>query len=120
MIKTSKPILPISVVVLAFVVSASVANGGPPPSTWMYAVTAPMMGELDGKALKFIRVAEPVFKKEHLDVNQGVIVVGEDDEAVEVVLTTRERLAEAGVGGPGFVVRISKTDMRILSGHYLR
>jgi hypothetical protein len=54
--------------------------------------------------------------------NQGVIVVSEDDDSVAVLLTTKERLAtlSVGFGGPGYIVTISKTNMRILDGYYLR
>jgi hypothetical protein len=83
---------------------------------------APVIGELDGKALKFIKVAERLFAKEHRDMNSGVIVVSEGDEYVYVLLTTKERLAmsESTFGGPGYMVTISKKDMRILDAYDLR
>jgi hypothetical protein len=80
-----------------------------------------MTANLDGKAFKWIKIAEPLLATQVLlDKYDTVIVVTEDDTTVYVHATARQIMTSRALGGPGHYVEISKKALRILQEYYNR
>jgi hypothetical protein len=79
--------------------------------------------EFPGASLKWIHVAEAEFQRQKLDVDKYAISVVEQSESVVVGLTSLDSVLGArGSSGtyPGYVVEISKRDLKIMRSNYLR
>jgi hypothetical protein len=79
--------------------------------------------QFPGKYLKWVKIAEPVFQKQHLNLNKYNIVIFDDPESVTVLFRSTDTTCEGkGSTGtrPDFEVQISKKEMRILHYNYER
>jgi hypothetical protein len=79
--------------------------------------------EFPGASLKRIHVAEAEFQRQKLDLDKYTVSVAEQSESVIVGLTSLDNVAGArGSTGthPGYVVEISRKDLKIVRSNYIR
>jgi hypothetical protein len=82
-----------------------------------------VVAEFPGRALKWINAAQPEFEREKLDVSRYFVTVIEEDDSVTVILTASRPSKEVrGDPGPipGYEVEISKKEMKVIRGNYIR
>lgn len=82
-----------------------------------------IVAQIPGHRLKWIEAAEPEFRRRNLDVNNYIVFVDDAPDSVIVSLGSPDQPEGArGSAGtyPGYVVEISKKDMKILRSHYVR
>jgi hypothetical protein len=82
-----------------------------------------VMAELPGKSLKWIRIAQPEFERESLEVDKYFLTVVEEDDSVSVILTG-SRISKEVRGDPGpipgYEVEISKKDQKVIRANYIK
>jgi len=79
--------------------------------------------EFPGASLKWVHVAEAEFQREKLDVDKYTVSVTEQNDSVTVGLNSVDSIAGArGSTGtyPGYVVEISKKDLKVVHSNYVR
>jgi hypothetical protein len=77
--------------------------------------------ELPGRSLKWIHIAERVFAREGLKVDDGTIIVDEQEDSVTVMLTELNPSKKIrGSGDPGYEVEISKKTKKVVRANYIR
>jgi hypothetical protein len=79
--------------------------------------------QFPGTYLKWVKIAEPIFQKQHLNLENYNIAIFDDPESVTVLLMSTDDTCEGrGSTGtrPDFEVKISKKDMRIVHYNYER
>jgi hypothetical protein len=78
--------------------------------------------EFPGNILQWIKVAEPAFAEEKLNIKNYKIIVIDYGDTVTVALTSNETPHARGSVGkyPGYEVKISKKTMKILKAYYAR
>jgi len=82
-----------------------------------------VMAEFPGASLKWIHAAEPEFQREKLDLDKYTVSVVEENNSVTVGLSSLDSVPGArGSSGtyPGYVVEISKKDLKVLRSNYVR
>ena len=82
-----------------------------------------VLAEFPGSSLKWIRVAEPEFEREKLDLNKYTISVVDEGDSVAVMLRAADipKGARGNTAGyPGYEVEISKKDLKVLQSNYTR
>jgi hypothetical protein len=77
------------------------------------------LAEFPGSVLKWLRTAEPILQREHLNEDDFTVSVIDGGKSVYVSLTP-VHLPEGARDGVGYQIEISKTDLKILSAHYVR
>lgn len=93
--------------------SASMAQSVPPKVT----------AEFPGASLEWVHIAEAEFQRKRLDVDKYTVSVVEESNSVTVSLSSLDSVPGArGSSGiyPGYVVEISKKDLKILRSNYVR
>lgn len=76
-------------------------------------------GQISGAALKYIHIAEPVFARERIKVEDYIVVVFEEEDTVTVFL--RDPKAPKNTRGGGLPqVEISKKTKKVLKTSYSR
>jgi hypothetical protein len=86
-------------------------------------VPSKMTAELPGASLKWIHIAEAEFERKKLDVDKYTISVIEETNSVTVGLSSFDSVpGTRGSSGtyPGYLVEISKKDLKILRSNYVR
>lgn len=79
--------------------------------------------KLPGRYVKWLRVAEPRIKKEHLRMENYMVSIIEEADEITVMLQSLDAPPDViGSGGtyPGYVVEIRKRDSRIIKSYFLR
>lgn len=78
--------------------------------------------EFPGSILEWVDIAEPEFKREHLDLHNYRVSVVEADDSVGIVLRSTELPPGSREAGkyPTYEVEIDKKDKKIVSSHYSR
>ena len=77
--------------------------------------------QFQGAALKWVLIAEPEFRRKHIDLDDWVIVIAELGDTIGVYLERPEDAKRPGLrGGGGFTVEISKQTMKVTSTYYAR
>ena len=76
-------------------------------------------GEIPGSALKYIRIAERVFAREKINVDDYTVVVFEEEDTVTVFLRDPKK-PKGARGGGGLEVEISKKTKKVLNTYYSR
>jgi hypothetical protein len=82
-----------------------------------------VVAELPGGSLKWIHIAEAEFQRKDLDVDKYTVSVVEENNSVTVTLRSLDSVPGArGSSGtyPGYVVEISKKDLKVLRSNYVR
>lgn len=97
-------------VLLALTVSGSVGMAQERPS---------VKGEIPGSALKYIRIAERVFVREKINVDDYIVVV-RDEEATVTVYLRDSKQAQDTRGGGGLAVEIDKKTMKVIKSFHTR
>jgi hypothetical protein len=93
--------------------SALMAQSNPPK----------VIAEFNGSSMKWIHAAEPEFERKKLDLDKYTVSVVEQSDSVTVALTSSDSIkgARGSTGSyPGFVVEISKKDMKVVRSNYIR
>ncbi|HEY1208220.1 MAG TPA: hypothetical protein VGE85_02520 [Terracidiphilus sp.] len=79
--------------------------------------------QFPGAYLKWVKIAEPVFQKEHLNLDKYNIVIFDEPDSITVLLRSTDATCE-GMGStgsrPDFAVEISKKDKKIMNYNYQR
>ncbi|MFZ1086571.1 MAG: hypothetical protein WAN35_16530 [Terracidiphilus sp.] len=79
--------------------------------------------QIPGTYLKWIKIAEPVFQKNHLNLDNYNIVIYDEPDFITVLLRSTDATCE-GFGStgshPDFEVQISKKDKKIMHFNYER
>ena len=104
----------------AIVLVASIAGG---PATVSQSDPPTIIAEIKGSSLKWIRLAEPEFRREKLDLEKYTVTVSEQNESVTVGLKSLDSIRGwKGSSGsyPGFEVEIRKKDLRVVRSNYIR
>ncbi|HLZ51037.1 MAG TPA: hypothetical protein VKP61_09810 [Candidatus Acidoferrum sp.] len=81
------------------------------------------LAEFPGASLKWVHAAEPEFQLKKLDLDNYMISVVEDSDSVTVALTASDSVKGARGSTrshPGFVVEISKKDLKVIRSNYIR
>jgi hypothetical protein len=81
------------------------------------------LAEFPGISLKWVHAAEPEFQRKKFDLDHYIISVVEENDSVTVALTASDSVEGArGSSGshPGFVVEISKKDLKVIRSNYIR
>jgi hypothetical protein len=108
-------------VILYLMVVLSVARLG---TVMVESTPSKVLAEFPGSSLKWIRVAEPVFIRESLDLDKYTIGVIDYGETVVVSVTILRNDVELRRGHPpappGYEVEISKKDMKVVRSNYIR
>lgn len=73
--------------------------------------------EVPGPALKYIHIAERIFAREGLNVDDYIVRVFEEDDSVSVILKDPKK---PRARGGGFEVEISKTTKKVIRYNYTR
>ena len=79
--------------------------------------------EFPGASLKWIHVAEAEFQRQKLDMDKYTVSVAEQSASVTVSVTSLDSVAGArGSTGtyPGYMVEISKKNLKIVGSNYIR
>ena len=79
--------------------------------------------EFPGASLKWVHIAEAEFQRKKLDVSNYTISVVEENNSVTVGLSSLDSVpGTRGSSGtyPGYVVEISKKDLKVLRSNYVR
>lgn len=77
--------------------------------------------EFPGSALKWVNVAEPEFRRQHLNLDNYKVVVIEERDSMDVLLQSNDDVKGAkGSSGthPDFDVEIDKKDFTIIRSSY--
>jgi hypothetical protein len=93
--------------------STSMAQSGP----------LTVIAEFPGSSLKWVRIAEPEFEREKLDLNNYTISIIDEGDSVTVILKTpglSEKVRGNGGKYPGYWVEISKKDSKVVRAAYTR
>jgi hypothetical protein len=81
------------------------------------------VAEFPGACLKWIHVAEAEIHRKHLNLDDYIVSVIEEDEYVTVYIKSSDAPAGSkGSGGshPGYEVEIGKRDSKVTRSNYLR
>src|SRR6185295_12531131 len=70
-------------------------------------------GQISGSALKYIHIAEPVFARERINVEDYIVVVFEEEDTVTVFLRDPKQPKDTR-GGGGLEVEISKKTKKVI------
>jgi hypothetical protein len=82
-----------------------------------------VIAEFEGASLKWIHVAEPELQRRHLNLDNYVVSIIEEDNSVTVSLLATDAVKGAkGSSGsyPAFAVEISKKDLKVVRSYYQR
>lgn len=78
-----------------------------------------MSGNIPGSALKYIRIAERVFAREKINVDDYIVVVREEQDKVTVYLRDPAQPKDVR-GGGGLAVDIDKKTKKIIKSYHTR
>jgi hypothetical protein len=79
------------------------------------------MAEFPGTSMKWFHIAEPEFKKHHLDLDNCKVVIEENGDLVEVTLQSNDdKPRSKGSSGshPDFTVEINRSNLKIVKFYY--
>lgn len=82
-----------------------------------------VVAEFPAYVLRWIRIAEPEFKREKIDIEKYNITVLEQNNAVTVILKAGKpsKGQRGNIGSlPGFEVEINKVDGKVIRSNYIR
>jgi len=82
-----------------------------------------VIAEFAGASLKWIHVAEPELRRNHLNLDKYMVSVTEEDDSVTVSLLATDAVkGTKGSSGsyPAYAVEISKKDLRVVRSYYQR
>lgn len=98
-------------ILVALIVGGSVGMAQESQST--------MSGNIPGSALKYIRIAERVFAREKINVDDYIVVVREEPDKVTVYLRDPAQPKDVR-GGGGLAVDIDKKTKKIIKSYHTR
>jgi hypothetical protein len=82
-----------------------------------------VIAEFAGASLKWINVAEPELRRNHLNLDKYIVSVTEEGDSVTVSLLATDAVkGTKGSSGsyPAYAVEISKNDLRVVRSYYQR
>jgi len=82
-----------------------------------------VIAEFPASSLKWIRVAEPEIERQRLKLDKYTVTVIEEHDAVTVTVSGSDTVKGARGNAsvyPGYVVVISKKDLKVVRSYYIR